>query len=157
MSEAGTVFGMSVDYAVIRNKLGAAVISTLALQTRVVDGNGDDCPVDCSWRTAIAPPQSMGRSVGYLAIVPVDETPDPEQIRSYLITRLTDALDRQHTTSPTKHSAWTQCSRPSSHHADSSSRMSSSPIWSSTHTAPCSAMTANWRSSSRISSRTPGL
>lgn len=44
MSEAGTVFGMSVDCAVIRNKLGAVGISTPAVQTRVVDGDGNDCP-----------------------------------------------------------------------------------------------------------------
>ncbi len=42
-------------------------------------------------------------------------------------------------------------------HADSSSNRLSSLIWSSTHTAPCPAMTASWRSSSRISKRTPGL
>ncbi|PPU42423.1 AMP-binding protein [Xanthomonas arboricola] len=45
MSEAGTVFGMSVDCAVIRDKLGAVGISTPAVQTRVVDGDGNDCPV----------------------------------------------------------------------------------------------------------------
>ncbi|MEG8126506.1 AMP-binding protein, partial [Xanthomonas hortorum pv. gardneri] len=44
MSEAGTVFGMSVDCAVIRNKLGAVGISTPAVQTRVVDGDGNDRP-----------------------------------------------------------------------------------------------------------------
>lgn len=45
MSEAGTVFGMSVDCAVIRAKLGAVGISPPAVQTRVVDGDGNDCPV----------------------------------------------------------------------------------------------------------------
>ncbi|MCD0279545.1 AMP-binding protein [Xanthomonas melonis] len=44
MSEAGTVFGMSVDCAVIRAKLGAAGVSTPAVQTRVVDAQGRDCP-----------------------------------------------------------------------------------------------------------------
>ncbi|KAB7765208.1 AMP-binding protein [Xanthomonas maliensis] len=44
MSEAGTVLGMSVECAVIRDKLGAAGIATPAVQTRVVDGNGADCP-----------------------------------------------------------------------------------------------------------------
>lgn len=45
MSEAGTVFGMSVDCAVIRDKLGAVGISAPSVQTRVVDGDGNDCPV----------------------------------------------------------------------------------------------------------------
>ncbi|QBG89328.1 AMP-binding protein [Xanthomonas oryzae] len=44
MSEACTVFGMSVNCDVIRNKLGAAGIATPSVQTRVVDANGDDCP-----------------------------------------------------------------------------------------------------------------
>jgi len=44
MSEAGTVFGMSVDCDVIRNKLGAAGIATPSVQTRVVDDHGNDCP-----------------------------------------------------------------------------------------------------------------
>ncbi|PPU77495.1 AMP-binding protein [Xanthomonas cucurbitae] len=43
MSEAGTVFGMSVDQAVIRRKLGAVGISTPAVQTRVLDADGNDC------------------------------------------------------------------------------------------------------------------
>ncbi|MBB2805027.1 fatty-acyl-CoA synthase [Xanthomonas arboricola] len=166
MSEAGTVFGMSVDCAVIRDKLGAVGISTPAVQTRVVDGDGNDCPVGMPgelllrganlspgyWRdpqasaaaldehgwfrtgdivrrdadgffwvvdrkkdmfisggenvypaeiealladhpqvrecavVGIADPQ--WGEVGYLAIVPADETPDLEQIRAYLIERL---------------------------------------------------------------------
>ncbi|WP_349793609.1 AMP-binding protein [Xanthomonas sp. WHRI 7064] len=166
MSEAGTVFGMSVDCAVIRDKLGAVGISTPAVQTRVVDGDGNDCPVGMPgelllrgpnlspgyWRdpqasaaaldehgwfrtgdivrrdadgffwvvdrkkdmfisggenvypaeiealladhpqvrecavVGIADPQ--WGEVGYLAIVPADETPDLEQIRVYLIERL---------------------------------------------------------------------
>ncbi|MFO3707189.1 AMP-binding protein [Xanthomonas codiaei] len=44
MSEAGTVFGMSVDCEVIRSKLGAAGISSPTVQTRVVDGDGNECP-----------------------------------------------------------------------------------------------------------------
>ncbi|SON80713.1 putative o-succinylbenzoate--CoA ligase [Xanthomonas citri pv. fuscans] len=44
MSEAGTVFGMSVNCDVIRNKLGAAGIATPSVQTRVVDDKGNDCP-----------------------------------------------------------------------------------------------------------------
>lgn len=44
MSEAGTVFGMSVNCNVIRNKLGAAGIAAPSVQTRVVDANGGDCP-----------------------------------------------------------------------------------------------------------------
>ncbi|MCC4612608.1 AMP-binding protein [Xanthomonas campestris pv. esculenti] len=44
MSEAGTVFGMSVDCEVIRNKLGAAGICSPSVQTRIVDGDGNDCP-----------------------------------------------------------------------------------------------------------------
>ncbi|MBB3803959.1 fatty-acyl-CoA synthase [Xanthomonas arboricola] len=44
MSEAGTVFGMSVDCEVIRNKLGAAGICSPTVQTRIVDGDGNDCP-----------------------------------------------------------------------------------------------------------------
>jgi len=44
MSEAGTVFGMSVSCDVIRNKLGAAGIAAPSVQTRVVDANGNDCP-----------------------------------------------------------------------------------------------------------------
>ncbi|KLD70493.1 AMP-binding protein [Xanthomonas pisi] len=43
MSEAGTVFGMSVDREVIRSKLGAAGIASPTVQTRVVDGDGNDC------------------------------------------------------------------------------------------------------------------
>ncbi|MCC4618678.1 AMP-binding protein [Xanthomonas cassavae CFBP 4642] len=43
MSEAGTVFGMSVDCEVIRSKLGAAGIASPAVQTRIVDGGGNDC------------------------------------------------------------------------------------------------------------------
>lgn len=45
MSEAGTVFGMSVDCEVIRSKLGAAGISSPTVQTRVVDNEGNDCEV----------------------------------------------------------------------------------------------------------------
>ncbi|MCW2002190.1 fatty-acyl-CoA synthase [Xanthomonas arboricola] len=45
MSEAGTVFGMSVDCEVIRSKLGAAGISSPTVQTRVVDNEGNDCAV----------------------------------------------------------------------------------------------------------------
>ena len=44
MSEAGTVFGMSVEPEVIRAKLGSAGIATPSLQTRVVDVSGEECP-----------------------------------------------------------------------------------------------------------------
>ncbi len=64
MSEAGTVFGMSVDCAVIRNKLGAAGISTLALQTRVVDGNGDDCRVGVVGELLLRRPNRWGEVWG---------------------------------------------------------------------------------------------
>lgn len=43
MSEAGTVFGMSVEREVIRAKLGSAGIAAPSVQTRVVDAQGRDC------------------------------------------------------------------------------------------------------------------
>ena len=45
MSEAGTVFGMSTELAVIRDKLGAAGIAGPLLETRVVDEQGRACGV----------------------------------------------------------------------------------------------------------------
>ena len=44
MSEAGTVFGMSAECAVIRGKLGSAGIAMPTIETRLVDAEGRDCP-----------------------------------------------------------------------------------------------------------------
>jgi len=44
MSEAGTVFGMSVDLDTIRRKRGSAGIGTPTIETRLVDGEGRDVP-----------------------------------------------------------------------------------------------------------------
>jgi fatty-acyl-CoA synthase len=43
MTEAGTVFGMSVERPVIRSHLGSAGIATPGMQVRVVDERGHDC------------------------------------------------------------------------------------------------------------------
>jgi len=44
MSEAGTVFAMSVELEVIRQHLGSAGVPAPYVQTRVVDSQGQDCP-----------------------------------------------------------------------------------------------------------------
>ncbi|MFY7777470.1 MAG: AMP-binding protein [Elstera sp.] len=43
MSEAGTVFGMPVDRAIIAGRAGAAGIAMPGLQTRIIGASGDDC------------------------------------------------------------------------------------------------------------------
>lgn len=44
MSEAGTVFGMPTDIAVIRQKLGSAGLASPFMEVRLVDGDERDCP-----------------------------------------------------------------------------------------------------------------
>jgi len=44
MSEAGTVFAMSVELDVIRSHLGSAGVPAPYVQARVVDSRGQDCP-----------------------------------------------------------------------------------------------------------------
>lgn len=43
MSEAGTVFGMPVDRAVIAGRAGSAGIAMPGVQTRIIGANGSDC------------------------------------------------------------------------------------------------------------------
>ena len=43
LSEAGTVFGMPLDLALIDAHAGSAGLATPALRTRIVDGEGKDC------------------------------------------------------------------------------------------------------------------
>jgi len=43
MSEAGTVFGMPLDRAIIAGRAGAAGIAMPGLQTRIIGASGDDC------------------------------------------------------------------------------------------------------------------
>lgn len=43
MSEASTVFGMPTDPQVIRGKLGSVGLPPPSIETRLVDGNGNDC------------------------------------------------------------------------------------------------------------------
>ncbi|WP_203291252.1 AMP-binding protein [Maricaulis parjimensis] len=45
MSETGTVFGMPVDRELIRKRAGSAGQGTPRLQSRIVDANGQDCPI----------------------------------------------------------------------------------------------------------------
>lgn len=45
MSEAGTVFGMPLDRAIIAGRAGSAGIAMPGVQTRIVGADGDDCAV----------------------------------------------------------------------------------------------------------------